>query len=75
MVGEAHEVAVPRGLKVQSPESDFEPGGEGVRAAQRVPRYSVRITMEGVGGMTLGAQIAPRWAPTVGAECGPDTNQ
>jgi hypothetical protein len=40
-----------------------------------VPRYSVRITMEGVDGLTLGAQGAPRWAPTVGAECGPDTNQ
>jgi hypothetical protein len=29
-IGEAHEVAVPRGLKVQAPEPDFEPGGEGV---------------------------------------------
>jgi hypothetical protein len=29
-VGDAHEVAVPRGLKVQAPEPDFEPGEEGV---------------------------------------------
>jgi hypothetical protein len=28
-VGEAHQVAVPRGLKVQAPEPDFESGGEG----------------------------------------------
>jgi hypothetical protein len=36
-VGDAHEVAVPRGLKVQAPESDFEPGWEGVRAAHGIP--------------------------------------
>jgi hypothetical protein len=36
-VGDAHEVAVPRGLKVQAPEPDFESGGEGVRAAHGVP--------------------------------------
>jgi hypothetical protein len=30
---------------------------------------------EGVDGLTLGAQIAPQWVPTVGAKCGPDTNQ
>jgi hypothetical protein len=29
-VGEAHEVAVPRGLKIQTLEPDFEPGGKGV---------------------------------------------
>jgi hypothetical protein len=28
-VGEAHQVAVPRGLEVQAPELHFEPGGEG----------------------------------------------
>jgi hypothetical protein len=32
-VGEAHQVVVPRSLKVQAPEPDFESGGEGVRAA------------------------------------------
>jgi hypothetical protein len=36
-VGDAHEVVVPRGLKVQAPEPDFEPGWEGVRAAHGVP--------------------------------------
>jgi hypothetical protein len=30
LVSEAHQVAVPRGLKVQAPETDFESGGEGV---------------------------------------------
>jgi hypothetical protein len=50
-VGDAHEVAVPRGMKVQTPEPDFESGWEGVRAAQLPieylwPRYSVRITIE-----------------------------
>jgi hypothetical protein len=29
-VGEAHQVVVPRSMKVQAPEPDFEPGGEGV---------------------------------------------
>jgi hypothetical protein len=28
-VGDAHEVVVPRGLKVQAPEPDFEPRWEG----------------------------------------------
>jgi hypothetical protein len=37
VVGDAHEVAVPRGLKVQVPEPDFEPGWKGVRAAHGVP--------------------------------------
>jgi hypothetical protein len=36
-VGDAHEVVVPRGLKVQAPEPDFESGWEGVRAAHGVP--------------------------------------
>jgi hypothetical protein len=35
-VSEAHEVAVPRSLKVQAPEPDFESGREGVRAAHGV---------------------------------------
>jgi hypothetical protein len=35
-VGDAHEVAVPRGLKVQAPELNFESGWEGVRAAHGV---------------------------------------
>jgi hypothetical protein len=40
-VSEAHEVAIPRGLKVQAPEPDFEPGGEGVRAAHGVTLTAV----------------------------------
>jgi hypothetical protein len=36
-VGDAHEVAVPRALKVQAPEPNFESGWEGVRAAHGVP--------------------------------------
>jgi hypothetical protein len=36
-VGDAHEVVVPRGLKVQFPEQDFESGWEGFRAAHGVP--------------------------------------
>jgi hypothetical protein len=35
-VSEAHQVAVPRGLKVQAPELEFDSGGEGVRAAHGV---------------------------------------
>jgi hypothetical protein len=37
VVGDAHGVAVPRGLEVQAPEPDFESGWEGVRAAHGVP--------------------------------------
>jgi hypothetical protein len=46
-VGDAHEVAVPRGLEVQTFELDFESGREGVRAAHGVlwPLYSVWITI------------------------------
>jgi hypothetical protein len=36
-VGDAHEVAVPHGLKVQAPEPNFESGWEGVRVAHGVP--------------------------------------
>jgi hypothetical protein len=37
VVGDAHEVAVPCGLKIQAPELDFEPGWEWVRAAHGIP--------------------------------------
>jgi hypothetical protein len=40
-VGEAHQVAIPRGLKVQAPEPDFESGGDGVRAAHGVTLTAV----------------------------------
>jgi hypothetical protein len=36
-VGDVHEEVVPRSLKVQAPESDFESGWEGDRAAHGVP--------------------------------------
>jgi hypothetical protein len=40
-VGDAHEVAVPCGLKVQAPEPDFESGWEGVRVAHGIPLAAV----------------------------------
>jgi hypothetical protein len=40
-VSEAHQLAVPRGLKIQAPEPDFEPGGEGVRTAHGVTLTTV----------------------------------
>jgi hypothetical protein len=40
-VSEAHQVAVPRGLKVQAPEPNFESGREGVRAAHGVTLTAV----------------------------------
>jgi hypothetical protein len=40
-VGDTHEVAVPRSLKVQAPEPDFESGWEGVRAAHGIPLAAV----------------------------------
>jgi hypothetical protein len=36
-VGDAHEVAIPHGLEVQTPKPDFESGREGVRTAHGVP--------------------------------------
>jgi hypothetical protein len=36
-IGDAHKVAVPRGLEVETPEPDLESGREGVRAAHGVP--------------------------------------
>jgi hypothetical protein len=47
-VGDAHEVAIPRGLKVQAPESDFESGWEGSELPMEYlwPLYLVRITIE-----------------------------
>jgi hypothetical protein len=40
-VGDVHEVVVPRGLEVQTPEPDFESGREGVSAAHGVPLVPV----------------------------------
>jgi hypothetical protein len=51
-VGDAHEVAVPRGLKGQAPEPDFESDWEGSELPMEYlwPLYSVRITIEMAGG-------------------------
>jgi hypothetical protein len=76
-VSEAHQVVVPHGLKVPAPEPDFEPGGEGVRAAHGVTLTAVlganhhreRVddgrssAREPYGGRQLSV-----------AECSPDTN-
>jgi hypothetical protein len=40
-VGDAHQVAVPRGLEVQTPKPDLESGREGVRAAHGVSLHKV----------------------------------
>jgi hypothetical protein len=47
-----HEVAVPRGLKVQAPEPDSNPTGRGSELPMEYlwPLYSVRITIEMAGG-------------------------
>jgi hypothetical protein len=75
-VGDAHEVVVPRGLKVQAPEPDFEPGWEGVRAAHGTPMAAVlgaNHHREGWWELIFSAIPLPG-APTVGVECSPDTN-
>jgi hypothetical protein len=47
-VGDAHEVVVPRGLKVQASELDFESAGRGSELPMEYlwPLCSVRITIE-----------------------------
>jgi hypothetical protein len=40
-VGDAHEVDIPRGLEVQAPKPDLEPGWKGVRAAHGIPLAAV----------------------------------
>jgi hypothetical protein len=75
-VGDAHEVAVPRGLKVQAPEPDFEPSWERVRAAHGVPLGPVLSAdhhRDCWWEADLSAVPLPG-APTVGAESSPDTN-
>jgi hypothetical protein len=75
-VGDAHEVAVPRGLKVQAPELYFEPGWEGVRAAHGIPLAPVlgaNHHRDGWRGMIFSTRPLPG-AATVGSESIPDTN-
>jgi hypothetical protein len=61
-VGDAHEVAFPRGLEVQAPELDFEFGGEGSELPMEYlwNLYSVRITIEMAGGKLI-FSTAPTW--------------
>jgi hypothetical protein len=75
-VGDAHEVAVPRGLKVQAPEPDFESGWEGVRTAHGVPLAPVLgVNHHRDGWWRADLQRAiPYLAPTVDAESSPDTD-
>jgi hypothetical protein len=75
-VGDAHEVAVPRGLKVQAPEPDFESGWEGSELPMECPWpwYSVRITIERAGNELIFSATPLPGAPNVGAESSPDTN-
>jgi hypothetical protein len=60
-VGDAHDVAIPRGLKVQAPEPDFEPGWEGSELPVEYlwPRYTVRITIEMAGGKLIFSVRSP----------------
>jgi hypothetical protein len=75
-VGEAHEIVVPRGLKVHAPKPNFKSGGEGVGAAHGVPLgrdLSVNHHRDLLWGADLNATPLSG-APTVGAESSPDTN-
>jgi hypothetical protein len=63
-VGDAHEVVVPRGLKVQAPEPDFEPFWEGVRTAHGVPLapiFSANHHRDGWWKLIFSARIPPIW--------------
>jgi hypothetical protein len=75
-VGEAHEIAIPRRLKVQPPEPNFKSGWEGVRAAHGVPLgcdLGANYHQDCWWGADLSASPLPG-APTVGTESSPDTN-
>jgi hypothetical protein len=64
-VDDAHKVVVPRGLKVQAPEPDFESGWEGVGSELPMeylcPLYSVRITIEMAAGKLIFSAQSPTW--------------
>jgi hypothetical protein len=75
-VGDAHEVVIPRGLKVQAPEPDFLSGRERVRGAHGIPLAPVlgaNHHRDGPWRLIFSARPLPG-APTVGAESSPDTN-
>jgi hypothetical protein len=76
-VDDAHEVAVPCGLKVRAPEPDFEPGREGVRAAHGIPLAPVlgaNHHRDGWWELIFSARRPLPGAPTVGVESSPDSN-
>jgi hypothetical protein len=75
-VGDAHEVVVPRSLKVQVPDSDFESDWEGVRATHGVPLAPVLgadHNRDGCWKADLQRVIPLPGAPTIGAESSLDT--
>jgi hypothetical protein len=76
-VGEAHEVAFPRGLKVQAPELDLESGWEGVRATRGIPLAHVLGAdhhRDDLWKLIFSARSPYLRVPTVGVESSPDTN-
>jgi hypothetical protein len=75
-VGDAHELAIPRGLEVQAPEPDFESSGEGSEPPMDYlwVLYSVRITIERASGKLCFSAAPLPGAPTIGVESSPDTN-
>jgi hypothetical protein len=74
-VGNAHEVAVPRGLN-RLPNRISNPAGRGSELPMEYlwPQYSVRITIERAGDEPIFSALPLPGAPTVGAESSPDTN-
>jgi hypothetical protein len=68
-VGDAHEVAVPHGLKVQAPNRFSNPAGRGSELPMEYlwARYSVRITIERACGADLQCE-SPTWRAN--CQCG-----
>jgi hypothetical protein len=75
-VGDAHEVAVPCGLKVQAPELISNPAGRGSELPMEYlwDLYSLRITIEMAGEELISSVVPLPGVPTVGAESSSDTN-
>jgi hypothetical protein len=66
-VGDAHQVAVPRGLEVQTPKPDLESGQEGSELPMEYlcPLYLVRITIV----VAVGKQFLSARPPTLHDNC------
>jgi hypothetical protein len=62
-VGDAHEVAVPRGLKFKLPNWILSPARRGSEQPMEYlwPLYSVRITIEMAGGKLIFSAQSPTW--------------